>query len=202
MSSDFEVSVEQKIRQVSMYKPHVVLLGAGASRAALPTGDAKGRKLPVMADLLDVVPVRDILTQACVPTDEDDFETTYSKIANDDSLSDLKSKIEGVIYDYFNSLELPPTPTLYDHLLLALRQKDVIATFNWDPFLLQAAKRCTLLNGKLPRLLFLHGNVLSGFCPTDTVHGYRGYCCSRCGQEFEPSRLLSQSLKRNTDPTQ
>ena len=46
------------------------------------------------------------------------------------------------IHDYFHSLRIPPTPTLYDHLLLALRKKDVVATFNWDPLLLQAAKRC------------------------------------------------------------
>lgn len=35
--------------------PHVVILGAGASRAAFPYGNAKGRRLPVMADLADCV---------------------------------------------------------------------------------------------------------------------------------------------------
>jgi hypothetical protein len=33
-------------------------------------------------------------------------------------------------------LELPDHPTVYDHLLLSLRKKDAIFTFNWDPFLL------------------------------------------------------------------
>ena len=190
MSNDSVVSVEQEIDQVFIGKPHVVLLGAGASRAALPDGDVNGRLLPVMEDFLDVVPVRDHFTQGRVQVNENDFEQTYSSIAEDPKHSDLTSEIDKEVYDYFKSLELPPIPTLYDHLLLALREKDVIATFNWDPFLLQAAKRCMLLNGKLPTLLFLHGNVLSGFCSTDSVQGYSGYCCSQCGRPFEPSRLL------------
>ena len=33
--------------------PHIVLLGAGASRAAFPSGDANGRKLPLMADFVE-----------------------------------------------------------------------------------------------------------------------------------------------------
>ncbi len=36
-------------------KPHVVLLGAGASRAAFPTGDVSGKRLPVMDDLVQTI---------------------------------------------------------------------------------------------------------------------------------------------------
>ncbi|MFW6223076.1 MAG: hypothetical protein ACOC3T_05645 [Bacteroidota bacterium] len=36
-------------------RPHVVILGAGASAAAFPQGDANGKKLPVMNDLADIV---------------------------------------------------------------------------------------------------------------------------------------------------
>src|SRR5947199_10791733 len=32
--------------------PHVVILGAGASRAAFPNGDANGSRLPLMVDLV------------------------------------------------------------------------------------------------------------------------------------------------------
>jgi hypothetical protein len=35
-------------------------------------------------------------------------------------------------------MEIPDHVTLYDELLLTLRSKDLIATFNWDPLLLQA----------------------------------------------------------------
>ena len=186
------VSVEQEIDQVFSRTPHVVILGAGASRAALPNGDANGKRLPVMTDFLDLVPrVKDYFAQAGIQVDEDGFEEAYSRIAEDPAHSELASKIEKAVYDYFGSLVLPLTPTLYDHLLLSLRGKDVIATFNWDPFLLQAAKRCRLLKrGEFPRLLFLHGNVQAGFCPTDSVLGHRGNRCSQCGKEFKPSRLL------------
>ena len=179
-------------------RPHVVVLGAGASRAALPDGDATGRRLPLMADLLDVVPLlRDHLVRAGVQTDPGNFEVTYSRVA--EQAPAIASSIEAKIYDYFDSLTIPPTPTLYDHLLLALRQKDVIATFNWDPLLLQAAMRCGLPGVECPHLLFLHGNVLSGFCPADSVHGYKGSRCSRCRQELQPSRLLYPIATKNYD---
>ncbi|MHB8918903.1 MAG: hypothetical protein ACYC4H_12830, partial [Desulfocucumaceae bacterium] len=44
--------------------------------------------------------------------------------------------------------------------------------------------------GRLPRILFLHGNVLAGYCASDSVHGVKGTQCPRCGQLFQPSRLL------------
>ncbi len=145
-----------------------------------------------MADFLDVVPrMKDYFTQAGIQVDEEGFEKAYSRIAEDPAHSKLASKMEKAVYEYFESLELPRTPTLYDYLLLSLRGKDVIATFNWDPFLLQAARRCRLLKEEeAPRLLFLHGNVQAGFCPTCSVLGHKGNRCSQCRKEFEPSRLL------------
>lgn len=50
-----EGTIEEEIEGVSMFRPHVVLLGAGASRAACPTGDANGKLLPLMADFVDVL---------------------------------------------------------------------------------------------------------------------------------------------------
>ena len=179
-------------------RPHVVILGAGASRAALPDGDANGRRLPLMADFLEVLPsVQEQLLGAGIELDENDFELTYSRMAANGEHSGLAATIETEIYDYFDSLRLPATPTLYDHLLLALRKKDVIATFNWDPLLLRAARRCSLQGVEFPRLLFLHGNVLSGFCPTDSVGGYKGNRCSRCGQVFRSSSLLYPKDNKN-----
>ena len=43
-----------------------------------------------------------------------------------------------MLLDYFSSLALPEHPSIYDYLVLGLRPKDVIATFNWDPFLMLA----------------------------------------------------------------
>ena len=123
-----DISVEQEIQQVSMSRPHVVILGAGASRAALPHGDAYGRRLPLMADFLEVVVgVRDILMKAGLSLVENDFEATYSRIVQDPKYTDVVAELESVIFKYFDSLRLPDNPTLYDHLLLSLREKDVIA---------------------------------------------------------------------------
>lgn len=44
--------------------------------------------------------------------------------------NDVTNILENKIIDYFTNLKLPETPTFYDHLILCLRKKDVIATFN------------------------------------------------------------------------
>ncbi|GAI25602.1 unnamed protein product [marine sediment metagenome] len=38
-----EISIQDEINQIETRKPHVVILGAGASRAALPNGDKYSR---------------------------------------------------------------------------------------------------------------------------------------------------------------
>jgi hypothetical protein len=48
VSSPYEASVDDEINEVSMGRPHVVLLGAGASRAAFMNGDRNGRVLPLI----------------------------------------------------------------------------------------------------------------------------------------------------------
>ena len=117
------------------------------------------------------------------------------------SIQDICREAElspGAVYRYFDSLALTGEPTLYDYLILSLRPKDVIATFNWDPFLIQAARRNPNQDG-LPCLLFLHGNVQSGYCAADNVHGVKGAKCSRCGKRFAPSRLLYPTAEKDYD---
>jgi hypothetical protein len=48
-----DASVEQEIGALDMLRSHVVLLGTGASKAALPTGDRSGRQLPLMREIAD-----------------------------------------------------------------------------------------------------------------------------------------------------
>jgi hypothetical protein len=86
-------------------------------------------------------------------------------------------------------LQLPESPTLYDHLVLSLRPKDVIASFNWDPFLWQAAARNHNFGG-VPCLLFLHGNVATGYCPDCKIVLARDQRCTRCGKRLVASPLL------------
>ncbi len=50
--SEHEVSVEQEIADTSAGRPHVLLLGAGASKAALPNGDKMVKKYHCLETLL------------------------------------------------------------------------------------------------------------------------------------------------------
>jgi hypothetical protein len=189
VKDDLEKSVAEEIADVSMGRPHVVLLGAGASRAAFPRGERNGKRLPVMADFFGIAPIADALASGGVPYSGRNFEELYSELTRDATKATIRETLEQAIFAYFASLELPDEPTLFDHLVLSLRPKDVIATFNWDPFLIQAVRRNGHVGGA-PRLLFLHGNVLEAYCERDRVHGIRGAKCSRCGQPFAVGKLL------------
>lgn len=48
-----EVTVEAEVANVRAKAPHLVLLGAGASRAAMPHGDRSGRPVPLLAEVAD-----------------------------------------------------------------------------------------------------------------------------------------------------
>lgn len=137
--------------------PHVVLLGAGASRACCPNGDATGKALPLMADFVDKVGLRSILKKSNVDIGEN-FESIYSHIHKAGDAKTLQA-LDEKVREYFLALRLPDTPTLYDYLVLSLRPKDAIVTFNWDPLLPQAYKRWRHLGHVLPEIFFLHGNV-------------------------------------------
>jgi hypothetical protein len=56
------LSVEAGISADENTRPHVVILGAGASLAAFPNGDRNGRRLPLMKDFVDVVALRGLAT--------------------------------------------------------------------------------------------------------------------------------------------
>jgi hypothetical protein len=43
---------QAELAKIIVDRPHVVLLGAGASRAAFAHGDKNGLKLPLMCDLV------------------------------------------------------------------------------------------------------------------------------------------------------
>src|SRR5258708_19484315 len=170
--------------------PHVLILGAGASRAACPKGDRNGRPLPLMADLVETVGLTQIVEEAGISRDSHaNFENLYGEIAADSRRQDLRIVFETKIRDYFDDLELPNHVTVYDKLLLSLRKKDMIATFNWDPFLAQAYRRNSR-SAWLPEIAFLHGNVAAGICHEHKRKGFYGECCRACDKPYEQSRLL------------
>lgn len=180
-------------------RPHVVILGAGCSRAALPEGDANGVQLPLMHDFLKIVaPLKDLFASIGIKTDGRNLEEIYSDLVGS-CASEIVREAESTIYQYFESLVLPDRPTLYDHLLLGLRGKDVVATFNWDPFLVQAFRRNKILHDHGPQLIFLHGNVMAAFCAKHSIQGPHGNPCSKCGELLRKSKLLYPIKEKNYD---
>lgn len=203
MASTSRQFEDDYIRRCSMNRPHIVLVGAGASRAALPNGDRRGNKLPLMKDLTDVVGLDSLLDSHTIAFDRDDFEALFSSLCNDTAHATLVSEIERRVFEYFASLELPDEPTIYDHLVLSLREKDIIATFNWDPFLTQAIAR-NQRAGPMPYSFFLHGNVAIGYCSQHAPMfvGCRGGSCRRCGFALASPPLLYPVTQKDyqTDP--
>ncbi len=189
-----DIEIQKKI----VHSPHVVILGAGASKAACPRGDAGGRNVPVMADLIDCLQLKDILESQGFPN-ATDFEAVYDALVSSGRNPSLVQEIENRVLKYFDDLSLPEEVTTYDYLVTSLRENDIIATFNWDPFLMQAYTRNRFIK-RLPRLAFLHGNVQVGVCIKDRVKGWFGDECEKCSELLGRSKLLYPvSQKRYTE---
>lgn len=171
------------------HSPHVVILGAGASKAALPNGDANGKHLPLMENMVSVLGMKNLLLRHGFDNEVNNFEKFFSDLSKSGKNPDLLQEIERRVHDYFSGLTLPDEPTLYDYLILSLRKTDLIATFNWDPFLAQAYRRNMLVT-EPPRICFLHGNVAIGACVEHQRVGFSHQRCSVCDQPLRPSQLL------------
>ncbi|WP_064608100.1 hypothetical protein [Photobacterium sp. J15] len=183
-------------------RPHVVLIGAGASVAAIPRGDKNGRKSSVMDGFIEKLGMSEVIAKLNLVTNSNNLEDIYSELADREEYSDVRDVLDNRIREYFDEFEIPNEPTIYDFLLLSLREKDLVATFNWDPLLLQAYQRVSRITNKLPNLAFLHGNVLIGYCLRHQFSGNIDNVCPECGEYFSPSRLLYPVTKKNynSDP--
>ena len=98
-------------------------------------------------------------------------------------------QIEEMIEEYFENLVMPDHPTIYDYLVLGLRDKDVIATFNWDPFLYYAHKRNRGV-APLPEIRFLHGCVVFATCHDHDILACPYEICPECNKVVKRARLF------------
>ena len=152
-----------------------------------------------MNDLVSTLNLRKVFDQESYTlgkADISNFESLYSKIHSDPNLAGLRKTLENHIQSYFEDLILPDEPTIYDYLLLSLRSKDVVATFNWDPLLVQAYERNRdVVN--MPDIRFLHGNVAVGYCPKDGAIAWPNTRCPNCSGPISASNLLYPINQKN-----
>lgn len=181
-----------------MKRPHTVILGAGATIAAIPNGDKNGKKSSVMNGLIEKLDLQDVLCGIDLQTKSDNLEDIYSELYSRPECKKACEELENRLYEYFDSLELPDNPTVYDFLVLSMTKKDVIATFNWDPLLIQAYIRCSeIFTRNLPLILCLHGNVATGYCSEHIKYGTKGLPCPVCHKPFPPTKLLYPVAHKN-----
>ena len=149
-----------------------------------------------MDNLVEMLGLEPVLERGEVKNIRRNFEDIYSELYENDPSSPILKKIEEIVYAYFDSLQPSEYPTIYDYLLLSLRPKDYIATFNWDPFLFDAWNR---IKDKVPvpEVLHLHGNVRLAYCPEHPTYGEHGMYCPKCDRELIPTRLLYPITKKN-----
>ncbi len=137
-----------------------------------------------MNELADVCVIREAIGPGYDTSELRDFEVLYTKLPRERAAA-----VEFAIAQYFRELQLPREATCYDQLLLCLRPKDVIASFNWDPLLDQARARNVGV-APLPQIVYLHGNVTVGYCAIDRKSGPRDSICTDCGRPFDAVPLL------------
>lgn len=195
-----DLLIDDEIGNVTMDKPHVVILGAGASRATCLDGDKYGNKLPVMNDFSDIVGITSILQEWGIDPNQN-FEDIFSTLYENEEAEKI-SALQNATEAYFKCLTLPDCPTIYDYLILSLREKDIIATFNWDSLLVQAYLRSRKAGLPLPKLLFLHGNVIIGYCEEHKTAGLNGSLCPTCHNPFTPTKLLYPIREKNYSSNQ
>ena len=184
-----ELTRRELVESPDRHEPHVVILGAGASKAALPDGDANGRLIPLMDELPEILgdPWQTLVEDAKL--EGVSFETQMTLLYENKAFRSCLTAIENMLSEYFSSLALPDHPTVYDCLILGLREKDVIATFNWDPFLMLAHAR-NRAAARLPDIRFLHGCVQYASCPDHDVCGQPGEQCPKCRKPLRRSSIV------------
>ncbi len=182
---------EGDIVELMRRRPHLFILGAGATKATIPNGDKYGRQSPVMENFLREIGIESLLNGVKLRTKSHNIEAIYSELVTKPEYTDIVTKIEEGIVTHYRQMQIPDAPTLYDYLILSLRKKDCIATFNWDPLLIQAYNRVNKITHDLPEMLFLHSSVAVGICE-DCRHyePYRNKYCSLCGEPLISPRLL------------
>lgn len=110
-----------------------------------------------MKGFIENMGLTDLLSSVDFKTDSDNLEEIFSELKNRPECNDIVTELENRIISNFAEFIIPDEPTIYDYLLLSLRSKDYIFSFNWDDLIIQAYQRAWKITHDLPQLVFLHG---------------------------------------------
>lgn len=190
--------IQERYKNYILGRPHVVILGAGATMAAIPNGDKFGRTCSVMDGFIDNLGLRDLLNRVQINTESQNLEDIYSELYTRHECKEVISELENRIVTQFSEFVIPDEPTIYDYLLLSLRGRDCIFSFNWDDLIIQAYQRVWKITQDLPKLVFLHGNINVGRCEAcgriETLHNI---ICGQCGNSLSRPRILFPVKEKN-----
>lgn len=75
-------------------RPHVVILGAGASCAAIPNGDKNGKKIPVMKGFIEAFGLEKILEKVTINTTSDNLEDIYMELERRSAKEPLCAEVQ------------------------------------------------------------------------------------------------------------
>lgn len=177
--------MDSNLKKSYCKRPHVVILGAGASRAVM------GESCPTMNDAIKRVGLDKFLQGITLETKSRNLEDIYSELfRRGDECNNARVAMEQTLYEYFSNIYLPTNLTIYDLLILALTRKDCIISFNWDSLIIQAYNRVAQITQNRPKMLFLHGNVGAGICKHCMTLGPIQNRCPQCGKPYEKTPLL------------
>ena len=77
--------MENKYAKYELYtkkRPHVVILGAGASCATIPNGDKYGKKISAMSGFIEKLGLSDIISRVTLNTKSDNLEIFIWNLMN------------------------------------------------------------------------------------------------------------------------
>lgn len=186
------MTTDKNFEHLYCRRPHVVIVGAGASKAVM--GDA----CPTMNGAIEQIGLDKILNRVKLQTTSKNLEAIYSELFNrGDECKDVRIAMEKALFDYFSNVHLPETLTIYDLLILSLTNKDCIISFNWDKLLIEAYNRVSGITNNKPEMLFLHGNVGAGVCEDCMTFGPIQNHCPKCRKPYKQVPLLYPVEKKD-----
>lgn len=101
-----EAEIEKYIHDFILNRPHVFILGAGATIAAIPYGDRNGLKCSVMNNFIEELDLSHILSGVRLKTTSTNLEYIYSELDTMSEYSSVKDELENKIMAYMTKGEM------------------------------------------------------------------------------------------------